>query len=615
MNLPIVVAGGTGKLGRLIIDALLARGAAVRALVRPETDPAKVAVLTQRGVELARVDLADAAALTQACAGAGCVVSALAGLRDVIVDAQSALLDAAVAAGVPRFIPSDFYSDYTQQPAGQNRNFDLRREFQARLDQAPLAATSILNGAFAEVLTYNIPLLNFRQHQVGYWEDADWQIDFTTMADTAAFTAAAALDAAAPRWLRIASFQLSARELVAAAAEAGLGRFELVQLGTRADLAARIAQVRAANPAGEHELYADWQQLQYLRSMFSVQNHPLDNHRYPDLTWTSAPAVLAPAGQAPTGAPVLEAPAGPADAAAYSDEELVKKLPGFTNHYATVNGVQLHYVAGGSGQPLVCLPGWPQTWYSFHPIAPTLAQHYRVIIVDIRGMGSSDKPATGYDKKTMAQDIHALVQHLGLGRVSLLGHDIGGMVASSFAFNYPESTHKLLLADGAHPSAGLRYMSMLPAPGAFTAKMDGHQPYVWWMAFNQVPGLPEKLLAGRFQHLLDYLFAYVMLDERRMSAFDRAVYAAAYNQPESIRAANGWYQALGQDIEDASTYAPLTMPVLGIGSYVSYEFLRQGLPSVAPGAQVIGLPESGHYLFEEKPDQVLAAVLEFLQAE
>jgi pimeloyl-ACP methyl ester carboxylesterase len=454
------------------------------------------------------------------------------------------------------------------------------------------------------VLSYNIPLLDFKQHQVGYWEDADWKIDFTTIDDTAAFTAAAALDADSPRWLRIASFQLSPRELAATAEAAGRGHFEVVRLGSRADFAAHIQQARAANPAGERELYANWQQMQYLLSMFSVQNNPLNNSRYPGLTWTSAQAVLA----APN-----EATATPNPEAAYTDAELIKKLPGFTNHYVTVNGVRLHYVEGGSGQPLVCLPGWPQTWYSFHPVAPALAEQYRVIIVDIRGMGSSDKPADGYDKKTMAQDIYALVQYLGLTKVSLLGHDIGGMVAASFAFNHSEATKKLILADGAHPSDGMRYMSLLPAPGAFEAKMDAHQPYVWWMAFNQVKGLPEKLLEGRFQHLLDYLFAYVMLDESKMSAFDRAVYAAAYNQPESIRAANAWYQTLGQDMADANAYAPLTMPVLGIGSCVSYENMKQSLPGMAPSAQVIGLLDSGHYMFEEKPELVLAAVLDFLK--
>jgi pimeloyl-ACP methyl ester carboxylesterase len=306
-------------------------------------------------------------------------------------------------------------------------------------------------------------------------------------------------------------------------------------------------------------------------------------------------------------------PHAPASSAAYADEELIKHLPSFTNHYAPVNGIRLHYVTGGSGPVLVCLPGWPQTWYSYHPIAAGLAQHYRVIIVDLRGMGSSDKPAAGYDKKTMAQDIYELLRHLGVAKASLLGHDIGGMVASSFAFNYPEATEKLIVADGAHPSEGLRYMPLLPAPGAFADKMDDQQPYVWWMAFNQVPGLPEQLLAGRFQHLLDYLFAYVMLDESKMSAFDRAVYAAAYNQPESIRAANAWYQTLNQDIADAATYGRLTMPVLGIGSYVSYGHLQLSLPAVADQVQVVGLPDSGHYMFEEKPAEVMALVLDFLR--
>ena len=168
MNTPILVAGGTGNLGGRVITALLRRGVTVRAVVRAEIDPAKVDELVRHGVDVRRVDMTDVAALTQACEGVSCVVSALAGLHDVIVDGQAVLLAAAVAAGVPRFIPSDFCSDYTQQAAGENRNFDLRREFQQLLDQAPVQATSVLNGAFAELLTYNISLLDFKQHQVGY---------------------------------------------------------------------------------------------------------------------------------------------------------------------------------------------------------------------------------------------------------------------------------------------------------------------------------------------------------------------------------------------------------------------------------------------------------------
>ena len=306
---------------------------------------------------------------------------------------------------------------------------------------------------------------------------------------------------------------------------------------------------------------------------------------------------------------------GPAHATpptTYSDEQLLQDFPGYTNHEAFVNGVRLHYVAGGSGQPFLCLPGWPQTWYSYQPIAAELARHYRVLILDLRGMGSSDKPAAGYDKKTMARDVYELVQQLELGPVALLGHDIGGMVATSFAFNYPDSTAKLVVLDATHPSDGMLHMPLLPAPGTFTAKISGEHPYLWWMAFNQVKELPEQLLTGRFHYLLDWLFAYVMRDETKMSARARAVYAAAYNEAASIRAANAWYQAFDQDMADARTYSLLTLPVLGIGSYVAYENLKRAVPAIAPHGQVVGLLDSGHDMYEEQPQQVLEAILSFL---
>ncbi len=175
------------------------------AIVRAGTGSDKLAKLERPGVTIAQVQMANVSELARACAGASCVVSALQGLRDVIVDAQSALLDAVVAAGVPRFIPSDFSIDFTRLPAGENRNLDLRREFHGRLDQAPIAATSILNGAFAELLTSRMPLLDLEAKRVSYWgDDADQRMDFTTMDNTAAFTAAAALDPLAPKVLRIA---------------------------------------------------------------------------------------------------------------------------------------------------------------------------------------------------------------------------------------------------------------------------------------------------------------------------------------------------------------------------------------------------------------------------
>lgn len=296
MENTIAIVGATGNLGGRIVTALLKKGANVIAVVRPTSDQAKLDELTKQGVTVIRSEMTDAQELKTAFDGVAVVVSAVQGLRDVIVDTQSVVLDAAVSAGVPRFIPSDFASDFTKLVPGQNRNFDLRREFRTYLDTAPIQATSILNGAFAEILGYGTPLLNFEAKQVGYWEDADWRIDFTTMDDTAAFTAAAALDPTTPRFLRPASFQISPNELAGVAGQVTGAPFRVVEIGSRADLLAQIQRDRAAHPAGEAQLYASWQQSQYLYSMFNVQNDPVDNGRYPDLTWTSAHEVLAARG-------------------------------------------------------------------------------------------------------------------------------------------------------------------------------------------------------------------------------------------------------------------------------------------------------------------------------
>jgi len=295
MAMTIVVAGATGNLGGLIVSALLERGAHVCALVRAGTGSDKLAKLEQPGVKIAKADMSNVSELTRACAGASCVVSALQGLRDVIVDAQSVLLNAAIAAGVPRFIPSDFSADFTKLSAGENRNFDLRRTFHERLDKASIAATSILNGAFSELLTSRMPLLDFDAKRVGYWENADQRLDFTTMDNTAAFTAAAALDPSAPRILRIAGDQISARELATVAEEVTKSKFRLDRSGSLDELAALIERFRAADPESEKAVFPSWQGMQYMHNMFSgrAKLEPLDNGRYPNMQWTSAREVIA----------------------------------------------------------------------------------------------------------------------------------------------------------------------------------------------------------------------------------------------------------------------------------------------------------------------------------
>lgn len=287
MKNTIVVAGATGNLGHRICKELLKLGVHVKAIVRNGSNSQKIDSLKNMGAEVVTVKLFNKEELTPACQGALCVISAVTGLHDVIVTAQLELLHAAIAAGVPRFIPSDFCSDFTGIPIGENRNFDLRKVFQVHLDDSPIQATSIFNGCFADILRYNIPLFNVREQTVACYDGkTDWKIDFTTINDTAAFTARAALDAAAPRYLRIAGFRVSPNDLVNLSELYKGKRYELVNMGSMEGFSAYNKLQRAQNLAGEGELYPKWQQAQYLYSMFFAHHEKTDNNRYPDLTWS-----------------------------------------------------------------------------------------------------------------------------------------------------------------------------------------------------------------------------------------------------------------------------------------------------------------------------------------
>lgn len=310
-----------------------------------------------------------------------------------------------------------------------------------------------------------------------------------------------------------------------------------------------------------------------------------------------------------TGTTAVAAPLAPSPAV--SDAALVRTLPGFKEGYATVNGVRLHYVAGGAGAPLVLLPGWPQTWWAWHKIMPALAQGHRVIAVDLRGMGGSSKPVDGYDKKTMAADIHALVLQLGYDKADIAGHDIGAQVAYAYAANFPQATNKLIMLDVPHPDPGLYQWPLLPEAGTFGDKIDDAHAFAWWFAFHQVKGLPEDLLAGR-QHLEQaWFYRYLLKDESAIDGRDRAVYRKAYASREAIRAGNAWYQAFPQDILDFKTYGKLEMPVLALGG-PGYSWLKATLEPAVSQLKLVKMQGSGHFIAEEQPAQTIAAIEAFL---
>lgn len=292
----IILAGATGDLGHRIANYLLQHKATVKALIRKGSNGSSLAPLQKSGLQIVEVDYNNAAELTAACAGATCVVSALNGLEDVIIGVQSKLLEAAIAAGVPRFIPSDYCIDYTKLPEGSNRNLDLRRRFNRHLDSRPIKATSILNGMFTDLLTGQAPVVLSGIKRVLYWGNADQQLDFTTIDNTAQYTALAALDNTTPRYLRIAGDVQNAHGLREAATNA-LGKpFQLLRPGGLGALQTMIKITRKLFPQ-QKEIFPPWQGMQYMHNMFTglPKLTPLNNDRYPGIQWTSVQEVLAAA--------------------------------------------------------------------------------------------------------------------------------------------------------------------------------------------------------------------------------------------------------------------------------------------------------------------------------
>ncbi len=294
MSKLVVVAGATGNLGGRITRELRQRNVTVRAIVRPNRKQERVNLLKNQQVEVVPVDFADAGALSKACEGASCVVSALLGVEKTMIGTQGELLRAAVQAGVTRFIPSDYAMDFTKVAPGDNRNFDLHRRFNESLEDAPIRSTTILNGCFMDLLTGEAPLILTKIKRVLYWgEDPDQLIDFTTIDDTAAFTAEAALDSDTPRFLRIAGEQVSARGLVETASKVSGQPYRTLRGGSLRRLQTIISIVRKLSPKSDAP-FPVWQGMQYLYCMFkgSGKLTPLDNERYSNLKWISLEQVL-----------------------------------------------------------------------------------------------------------------------------------------------------------------------------------------------------------------------------------------------------------------------------------------------------------------------------------
>lgn len=270
---------------------------------------------------------------------------------------------------------------------------------------------------------------------------------------------------------------------------------------------------------------------------------------------------------------------------------------GFEHRDAAVPGTRLHYVIGGAGPPVVLLHGFPETWFTWRGVLPALASEHTVIAVDLRGVGGSRLAATGYDKSTMAADVHALVRSLGFERAAVVGHDLGAWVAYAYARQFRDEVSHLVLASAALPGFGLERLLDPASPR--------HLPHL--LAFQR-PDAAARI-EGREREFLE---RFVTSDAaRRNGALDE--FTAAYRRPGRLAAALRQYAAIPIDIRDnqAGAGPALTMPVLAVDGG-SAELPLASARRVAVDVTAVAVPGAGHYVQEDRPDALAGALLRFL---
>ena len=275
--------------------------------------------------------------------------------------------------------------------------------------------------------------------------------------------------------------------------------------------------------------------------------------------------------------------------------------PTVSSRFADVNGTRLHYLSAGQGPPVVLLHGYTETSHMWLPLIAVLAKTNTVIAPDLRGAGESAKPEGGYEKKTLAQDVHALVESLGHRRVTVVGHDIGLMVAYAYAAQYPDQVQRIVLMD-----------AFLPGVGNWQS--------VWLLRdlwhFHFYGETPLKLVAGRERIYLEHFWNDFAADPKHsVPEADRKLYTAAYAQPGGMRAGFGYFAAFPQDAVDFEAFSKtkLTMPMLVLtGEKGSGTFLIEQGRMVATDVQGVVIEGSGHWLMEEAPGQVIPLLTAFI---
>lgn len=277
------------------------------------------------------------------------------------------------------------------------------------------------------------------------------------------------------------------------------------------------------------------------------------------------------------------------------------------HHTATVNGVRLHYVTAGRGEPLVLLHGLPQTWYEWRRVMPRLAEHYTLIVPDLRGAGFSAKPDTGYDTNNLAEDIHELVEQLGYEQIFLVGHDWGGAVAYSYAAQHREEVRRLAILEMVLPGFGIIEGAMVPQEGG---------EFLWHMGFQSVPDIPQALIQGRERTYFGFWFQHYAYDPTAVGPEEIDEYMRAVTQVGALRSHLEYYKSFFLDAKQNAEHAKtkLEMPVLALaGEACLGDLTRQCLEETAEDVRGGVIERCGHWVAEERPEYLTERLLAFFE--
>lgn len=277
--------------------------------------------------------------------------------------------------------------------------------------------------------------------------------------------------------------------------------------------------------------------------------------------------------------------------------------PAFQTRDIATNGVTLHVRVGGTGPAVILLHGYGETGDMWEPLAAELVRNHRVIVPDLRGLGLSSKPATGYDKKTQGEDVAGLLDALKVERTDVVAHDIGNMVGYAFVAEHRDRVRRFVVMDA-------------PIPGIGPWDEVLKSPLLWHFHFGG-PDM-ERLVAGRERIYLDRFWNDFSADPRRFTEADRRHYAKLYALPGAMHAGFAQFAAFDQDAKDNQAFlaqGKLTMPVLAIGGEKSFgPTMAVVMRATATHVTGVVIPDAGHWLMEEQPRATIAAVRDFVDA-